>query len=106
VGVHSAQAAAHQNDYTDAEFIGDLVATFRPVTLRRTFRGAGLYADGLIFALMRDGAIYLNSDDASIPLFERDGSRPFIYTQAKSRGRIGRASLSCWLLPERLYDEP
>jgi DNA transformation protein len=59
-----------------------------------------------MFALEFDGAIFLKVDQASIPDFEREGSRPFVYTRAKSPGKIGRASLSYWLLPERLYDDP
>ena len=31
----------------DPEFIRDLFAQFRPVTMKRMFGGAGLYADGL-----------------------------------------------------------
>jgi DNA transformation protein len=45
-------------------------------------------------------------DEESIPDFEREGSKPFVYTRAKSKGRVGRASLSYWRLPERLYDDP
>ena len=45
-------------------------------------------------------------NETSIPDFEREGSRPFVYTRAKSKGRVGRASLSYWRLPERLYDDP
>jgi DNA transformation protein len=90
----------------DSEFIRDLFAQFRPVTMKRMFGGAGLYVDGLMFALVFDGAIFLKVDDASIPEFEREGSAPFIYTRAKSKGRVGRASLSYWRLPERLYDDP
>jgi len=90
----------------DPEFIRDLFAPFRPVTIKRMFGGAGLYADGLMFALVFDGAIYLKVDDTSIPDFEREGSSPFTYTRAKGQGRIGRASLSYWRLPERLYDDP
>jgi DNA transformation protein and related proteins len=59
-----------------------------------------------MFALIFDGAIYLKVDEASIPDFKREGSRPFVYSRAKSKGRIGRASLSYWRLPERLYDDP
>jgi DNA transformation protein and related proteins len=70
------------------------------------FGGAGIYREGLMFALVFDGAIFLKVDDASIPDFEREGSRPFVYTRAKSPGKIGRASLSYWRLPERLYDDP
>jgi DNA transformation protein len=45
-------------------------------------------------------------DETRIPDFEREGSRPFVYTRAKSPGRVGRHSLSYWRLPERLYDDP
>ena len=45
-------------------------------------------------------------DDDSIAHFEREGSQPFVYTRAKSPGRVGRASLAYWRLPERLYDDP
>jgi DNA transformation protein and related proteins len=90
----------------DPEFISDLFAAFGPVVARRMFGGAGLYSEGLMFALVFDGAIFLRVDETSIPDFEREGSRPFVYTRAKSPGKIGRASLSYWRLPERLYDDP
>ena len=90
----------------DPEFIRDLFAQFRPVSVRRMFGSAGLSCDGLTFGLVFDGAIYLKVDAQSIPDFEREGSKPFVYTRAKSPGKIGRASLSYWRLPERLYDDP
>jgi DNA transformation protein and related proteins len=90
----------------DPQFISDLFAPFGPVAVRRMFGGAGLYRDGLMFALVFDGVIFLRVDAASIPDFECEGSRPFVYTRAKSPGKIGRASLSYWRLPERLYDDP
>jgi DNA transformation protein len=90
----------------DPEFIRELFAPFRPVTVRRMFGGAGLFCDGLMFGLVFDGAIFLKVDEASIPDFEREGAKPFVYTRAKSPGRVGRASLAYWRLPERLYDDP
>jgi DNA transformation protein len=90
----------------DPEFIRELFAPFGPVTVKRLFGGAGISSDGLTFALVFDGAIFLKVDDASIPDFEREGSAPFVYTRAKSKGRVGKASLSYWRLPERLYDDP
>jgi DNA transformation protein and related proteins len=89
----------------DPEFIRELFAPFGPVTVKRMFGGAGIWSDGLMFALVFDGAIFLKVDDTTIPDFEREGSRPFVYTRAKSQGRVGRASLSYWRLPERLYDD-
>jgi len=90
----------------DHEFIRELFAPFGPVTVKRMFGGAGIWSDGLMFGLVFDGAIFLKVNETSIPEFEREGSRPFVYTRAKSRGRVGRASLSYWRLPERLYDDP
>jgi DNA transformation protein and related proteins len=90
----------------DPEFIVELFAPFGQVTVRRMFGGEGLFAEGLMFGLVFDGAIFLKVDDASIPDFEREGSVPFVYTRAKSPGRVGRHSLSYWRLPERLYDDP
>jgi DNA transformation protein and related proteins len=90
----------------DAEFIRELFAPFGAVSIRRMFGGAGIWCEGLMFALIFDGAIFLKVDETSIPDFEREGSKPFVYTRAKSKGRVGRASLSYWRLPERLYDDP
>jgi DNA transformation protein and related proteins len=85
----------------DPEFIRELFAQFRVVTIRRMFGGAGIFAEGLMFGLVFDGAIYLKVDAGSIPDFEREGCQPFVYTRAKSAGRVGRHSLSYWRMPER-----
>jgi DNA transformation protein and related proteins len=90
----------------DPEFIRELFTPFGHVTVKRMFGGAGVWSDGIMFGLLFDGAIFLKVDETSIPDFEREGSRPFVYTRAKSKGRVGRASLSYWRLPERLYDDP
>jgi DNA transformation protein and related proteins len=90
----------------DPEFVRELFSSFGLVTVKRMFGGAGIWSDGLMFALVFDGAIFLRVDEATIPDFRREGSQPFVYTRAKSKGRVGRASLSYWRLPERLYDDP
>jgi DNA transformation protein len=87
----------------DAEFIRDLFAQFRLVTVRRMFRSAGIFCDGVMFGLISDGTIYLKADESIIPDFEREGCRPFTYTRSK---RAGRVALPYWRLPERLYDDP
>jgi len=88
----------------DPDFIHELFAPFRPITMKRMFGGAGLYAEGLMFAIVFDGAIYLRVDAASIPEFEREGSAPFVYPLAKTHA--GRPSRHFWRLPDRLYDDP
>jgi DNA transformation protein len=86
----------------DPEFIRELFAPFRPVTVRRMFRSAGIFCDGLMFGLVSDGTIFLKVDDGTVADFEHEGSRPFSYT----RGQRGRVELPYWRLPERLYDDP
>jgi DNA transformation protein len=86
----------------DREFLSELFAGFGPVTIRRMFSGFGVSADGINFALVLRGAIYLRADDESIPRFEREGSQCFQY---EMKGNL-RMIASYWQLPERLYDEP
>ena len=90
----------------DPEFIRDLFAQFRPVTVRRMFSGAGIFADGLMFGLIVDGAIHLKVDETNFADFQREGSRPFSYTRGKNSGRPTRHAPPYWRLPERLYDDP
>jgi len=87
----------------DPEFVRELFAPFGPVTVRRMFRSAGIFHQGLMIGLISDGTIFLKVDDGSIADFEREGSRPFTYTRSE---RAGRVALPYWRLPERLYDDP
>ena len=86
----------------DPDFIVELFAAFGPVAVRRMFSGTGVFADGLMIALVVDGVIYLKADDTFIPLFEREGQAPFSYKTRDGR----RTLLSYWRMPERLYDDP
>jgi DNA transformation protein and related proteins len=84
------------------DHISELFAQFRPVTVRRLFGGAGLFADGVMFAILSRDVIYLKADGETRGAFEREGCAPFSY-QAKG----GKHSImSFWRLPERLYDDP
>jgi DNA transformation protein and related proteins len=85
----------------DESYIVDLFVAFGPVVVRRMFGGGGIYAEGLMFALVADGVIYLKADAQTIPAFEKEGLRPFTYA-AKGRKQI---SLSYWRMPDRLYDD-
>jgi DNA transformation protein len=86
----------------DSDHIAELFSAFGPVAVRRMFSGLGVFADGLMIALVVGGVIYLKADDNLIPLFEREGQIPFSY-----KTRDGKRTLnSYWRMPERLYDEP
>ena len=71
----------------DPDHIAELFASFRPVTIRRMFGGAGIFADGMMFALVSDGAIFLKADAQTIPDFEREGLGPFSYETKKGVAR-------------------
>jgi DNA transformation protein len=85
-----------------SEDIRELFACFGPVSVRRMFGGAGIYSDGVMFALVADGAIYLKSDEQSAPEFEREGLQPFSYAARNGK----RAVMSYRRMPDRLYDDP
>ena len=86
----------------DADFIRDLFAEFGPVDVRRMFGGAGVYADGVMFALVARDVLYLKTDADGSQRFSAEGCRPFEYT-----GKSGTHALtSYWRVPDRLYDDP
>ena len=86
----------------DPAYITELFAVFGPVTVRRMFGGAGVFAGGAMIAIVDAGVIYLKADARTVPSFEREGLSPFTY-QTKD----GTRSLtSYWRMPERLYDDP
>ena len=85
----------------DAEYIGELFRELGEVRVRRLFGGAGLYADGVMFALVFDDVIYLKADTATMPDFARENSAPFQYDTKSGR----RALATYWRVPERLYDD-
>jgi DNA transformation protein len=86
----------------EADNIRELFAAFGPVTVRRMFGGAGIFAEGVMFALVADDVVYLKVDDSTIPDFERERSAPFSYGSRNGT----RVVMSYWRLPERLYDDP
>jgi len=86
----------------DREGVAELFGQFGPVSVRRMFGGAGIWAEGMMFGLIVDDVIYLKADDQIIPEFERERMGPFVY--ATKNG--SRSLRSYWRMPDRLYDDP
>jgi DNA transformation protein len=82
--------------------IVELFSAFGPVSVRRMFGGAGIYADGTMFALVADGAIYLKAAETNAAMFDREGLAPFTYARGKGEGIV----MSYRRMPDRLYDDP
>jgi len=76
------------------EALKELFKPFGEVVVKRMFGGAGIYAEGLCFAIESDGEVFLKADAASQPDFVAAGSSPFIYV---ARGRPMPTSF--WRLP-------
>jgi DNA transformation protein and related proteins len=82
-----------------------LKALFEPlgeVEVKRMFGGAGVYAEGLCFAIESGGEVFLKVDTETEPAFLRRRSSPFVYN---ARGKP-MTTTSFWRLPSAAYDEP
>lgn len=84
-----------------AEFLADQLRSMGHVTTKRMFGGAGVWCDGLMFALIIADTIYLKADDSNRPDFVAESMGPFTY---QGKGRV--VEVGYWRLPERLLDEP
>ena len=84
------------------DFVQDLLADFGPVGIRNMFGGAGVSADGVMFAILADDTLYLKADKTSARAFASEGMSPFTYRPA------GKApvAMSYWEVPERLLEDP
>ena len=58
-------------------YVLDQLSDFGEVTPRRMFGGAGLYHDGLMFALIADDILYFKVGDVNRSDYEKVGSEPF-----------------------------
>jgi DNA transformation protein and related proteins len=85
----------------DRDFLTDLFADFGPVTIRKMFSGFGISADGTNFALALRAGLFFRADEATIPQFEAEGSKPFQYQTRTKTVTVN----SYWELPARLFDD-
>jgi len=82
------------------ELLKDSMRGLGPVSVRRMFGGAGVYADGVMFGLVADDTLYLKADEATRRAYEAEGLGPFTY-----EGRGKTVILPYWRVPERLLDD-
>lgn len=72
-----------------------------PVAAQRMFGGAGLFLDGLMFALVADETLFFKVDAVNLPAFEAAGLAPFTYLRGERR-----LALSYREAPADCLDEP
>ena len=68
---------------------------------KRMFGGAGVYCDGVMFALIANDTLYFKADSANQGDFEAEGMPPFTYATKDGRSAV----MSYWKVPERLFDD-
>jgi DNA transformation protein and related proteins len=82
--------------------IADQLQAMGPITVSRFFGGAGLLLDGVQFAFVIKGALYLRVDDASRAAFEALGAAPFLYA-----GRSREVTVASYYeVPEEIAEDP
>jgi len=82
-------------------FVLDLLAPLHPGA-RRLFGGAGITADGVMFALLSRDEMYFRVDATTRGRFEAAGCTPFGYNRAGKEVLIE----SYYAVPDGLYDQP
>jgi DNA transformation protein len=77
-----------QKEKEFVSYIVDLMSTIGPVHARAMFGGHGIYLDGLMFALVADGVLYLKSDEETEIDFKVKGLDAFTYIKKGKKYRM------------------
>jgi DNA transformation protein len=83
------------------DFIKEQLSGFGQVTVRRMFNGAGIFREGLMFALIADETLYLKADASSQGEFQALSLPPFTYGARGGK----RTIMSYWRAPEACLDD-
>ena len=83
------------------EFLTEQLAGFGPVEIKRMFGGAGLFRDGLMFALVADDVLFFKVDEENTGAFEAEDLPHFTYTTKKG----DKGLMSYRRAPERCLDD-
>lgn len=89
---------------TESALVDHLIDVLYPlggIAARRMFGGAGVFRDGLMFALVSDEVLYLKADATTVPAFEAEDLGPFTYGTKNG----DRVLTSYWRAPDRLLDD-
>ena len=79
----------------------DLMGPIGGVTSRAMFGGWSFYRDGIIFAIVAEGALYFKVGAANRAAFEAADSHPFTYVGKDGR----RVAMSYWLVPDEVMED-
>lgn len=73
------------NNKATADHAAELLSSLGRVTQKRMFGGFGLYAEGVIIALVIFERVFLKTDEQTRPQFHAAACEPFVYEGAKGK---------------------
>ena len=82
------------------DYILDILLTYGNVKSRRIFGGHGIYASGIMFAIIINNEIYFKADNILAKKYKVLGSYPFSY---KRDNKI--IALSYWIVPQEVLED-
>jgi len=88
------------------DFVRELFAGLGPIQVKRMFGGAGVYAQGRMFALLADDAIYLKADAELKRALAEEGCGPFVWTPSSGPRAGEQIDMGYWRLPDAALDDP
>jgi DNA transformation protein and related proteins len=83
-------------------WVQEALAPLGTVTMRRMMGGATLYLDGIVFAILDDGEIWLKADSDTDAVWDAEGCARFSVTFKD--GRVD--TMNYRRAPADVYDEP
>ncbi len=89
------------------DFTKELFSGMGRIEIKRMFGGAGVYAEGLMFALLAEDVIHIRAKDEAMQRELRaQGSGPFVWVPQNGPRKGERIDLGYWRLPETALDDP
>lgn len=83
------------------DFAEERLAPLGAINIKKMFGGAGVYCDGLFFALLDDDQLFFKTDDGNRAAFEAEGLKPFVF-----RPKEGPAmTMGYHAAPESVWDD-
>lgn len=87
-------------DEAFAEHIKEQLAPLGRITVRRMFGAAGVFLDGLMFAIISGETLFLKADDETQGDFEAEDLAQITYEKG---GKT--IPMAFWQAPDRLFDD-
>lgn len=84
------------------DFVADLFEPMGEVSIRRMFGGAGVFTQGVMFALLAEDVIYLKTDCQLRSALEVEGGQAFVWERPSDGKRMEMGYVS---LPSAAMDD-